>query len=282
SGLLREYHGFQNDGQWPDPFVQFKKMIQCEWESYLKISQKKDTPLKHVAIVDSKPQEQRTYFEFKMFQELFREWGISASIHDPSELKMISGRLTAGGQPIDLVYNRLTDFYLEDPGHTLLKAAYLDRSVCLTPNPYGYALMADKERLTSFSQEEIMTGLGLPREILKGLQAVTLKTIVLNKDNSKSLWEQRRQFFFKPQRSYGGKSAYRGSSISRGPFERMTDGTAIAQEFAEPGKIGEFKYDLRVYTHQGKVLLVGARLFQGQLLNFKTLGGGFAAVQVSP
>lgn len=282
STLLREFHGFQHDAHWSNPMAQFKRMLELEWAAYTEVIQKPGLPLKTIAIVDSKPQEQRTYFEFKMFQELFQQWGLSATISDPSEIQLLSGRVTANGQPIDLIYNRLTDFYLEDPAHAILKKAYLERVVCLTPHPYGYGLMADKGRLTSWGQKQVVDSLGLPAQALDSIRSVTLKTVVLTKENSKHLWEERRRLFFKPQRSYGGKSAYRGSSISRAPFERLIDEQAIAQEFAEPGKTGEFKYDLRVYIHRGKVLLVGARLFQGQLMNFKTLGGGFGAVQVYP
>ena len=38
------------------------------------------------------------------------------------------------------------------------------------------------------------------------------------------------------------------------------------------------KYDVRNYTFEGEVLLLAARLYQGQTTNFRTEGGGFAAV----
>ena len=39
-----------------------------------------------------------------------------------------------------------------------------------------------------------------------------------------------------------------------------------------------FKMDVRLYTYDAQVLLVAARLYQGQTTNFRTLGGGFASV----
>ena len=40
----------------------------------------------------------------------------------------------------------------------------------------------------------------------------------------------------------------------------------------------DLKLDLRNYVYQGTVQLVSARLYQGQTTNFRTPGGGFAAV----
>ena len=38
------------------------------------------------------------------------------------------------------------------------------------------------------------------------------------------------------------------------------------------------KVDLRNYVYDGEVLLIAARLYQGQTTNFRTPGGGFAPV----
>jgi hypothetical protein len=40
------------------------------------------------------------------------------------------------------------------------------------------------------------------------------------------------------------------------------------------------KMDVRLYTYDSRVLLVAARLYQGQTTNFRTPGGGFAPVFV--
>ena len=40
----------------------------------------------------------------------------------------------------------------------------------------------------------------------------------------------------------------------------------------------DLKLDLRNYVYHGRVQLVSARLYQGQTTNFRTPGGGFAAV----
>ena len=38
------------------------------------------------------------------------------------------------------------------------------------------------------------------------------------------------------------------------------------------------KVDLRNYVYDGEVVLIAARLYQGQTTNFRTPGGGFAPV----
>ena len=56
------------------------------------------------------------------------------------------------------------------------------------------------------------------------------------------------------------------------PSERWT------REDAEPRPL---KLDLRSYTYGGKIMLMAARLYQGQTTNFRTPGGGFAPVYVT-
>ena len=72
-------------------------------------------PLQSIAIVDLAPEDQYLYPEFLLFQRLFERHGLRAVIADPAALIWRDGRLWHGELAIDLVYNRLTDFYLEQP-----------------------------------------------------------------------------------------------------------------------------------------------------------------------
>ena len=67
-------------------------------------------PLGNVLIVDDQPREQFLYPEFLLFRELFRRHGIAAEIADARELDFDGNALLHQGQPVDLVYNRCTDF----------------------------------------------------------------------------------------------------------------------------------------------------------------------------
>ena len=74
-----------------------------------------DAPLRHIAIVDDAPTMQYLYPEFLLFQRLFEARGIRTTIADPAELRLEGGSLRHASGPIDLLYNRLTDFYFERP-----------------------------------------------------------------------------------------------------------------------------------------------------------------------
>ena len=75
---------------------------------------------------------------------------------------------------------------------------------------------------------------------------------------------------------------FRGESIARGTFQRILDGDGLAQDFipAPAVSIGgrEFKYDLRFFAYRDELRLACARLYQGQMTNATTPGGGVTSV----
>ena len=113
-------------------------MFTNEW-----IRQRESGRPRRVAIVDDRPAEQYLYPEFVLAERFFRRHGIEAVIADAGELRYDGARLLADAQTVDLVYNRVVDFALSDPGHSALRAAYLDDAVVVTPNPRVHALFAD-------------------------------------------------------------------------------------------------------------------------------------------
>lgn len=58
--------------------------------------------------------------------------GIAAQVVDAQALQWHDGRLWHGDCVIDLVYNRLTDFYLVEPRHAALREAFSAGAVVLT------------------------------------------------------------------------------------------------------------------------------------------------------
>src|SRR5690606_1791073 len=117
-------------------------MFRNEWHA-----SGKTAPLGTIAIVDENPGQQYLYPEFLLFQSLFERHGIHAIVTGPEDLQWRAGRLWHGETVVDLVYNRLTDFALEDPSLAALREAYLARAVVLTPHPQAHALYADKRNL---------------------------------------------------------------------------------------------------------------------------------------
>ncbi|MDO9262400.1 MAG: hypothetical protein Q7U02_00430, partial [Desulfosalsimonadaceae bacterium] len=172
-----------------------------------------------IAIIDDQPKEQHLYPEFQLAKALLEARGFRAVIVDPGDLTMTGGRVAISGEPVDLVYNRLVDFALDEPRHAVLRAAYLAGEVVVTPNPRIHALLADKRNLTLLSDADRLRGWGLPQDDVELLDAAVPKTMIVTAANADDLWRDRRRLFFKPAGGHGSKAAYRGDKITRGVWD---------------------------------------------------------------
>lgn len=261
----------------------FAASFEAEWQRQGRVG-----PIQTVAIVDHAPREQFLYPEFVLFQRLFENHGIAAIIAAPAELSHRGGNLWHGEQRIDVVYNRLTDFYLEQPESRALRSAYLAGEVVVTPNPWVHALYANKRNLVQLSDGDLLRTWGVAEDQVRLLHEVIPHTVAVTPGRAAELWSRRDKLFFKPSSGYGGKAAYRGDKITRGVWADIVDAGYVAQELVPPstrtiaidGKLERLKVDVRNYTYDGKVQLIAARLYQGQTTNFRTPGGGFAPVFV--
>lgn len=248
--------------------------------------QRKEAPLTSVAIVDDAPTEQYLYPEFLLYRQLFSRYGIEATICDSRELVRKNGRVWHGSQAIDFVYNRLTDFALEQPAQSALKLAYLAREVVVSPHPHAHTLYADKRNLTLLCDEAFLRETGVSNDTVSTLLAAIPRTEIVTASNRDALWAKRREFFFKPAAGYGSKAAYRGEKLTKRVWEEMAKSTHVAQRLVVPSErhladaptATTLKADVRNYAYAGTVMLVAARLYQGQTTNFRTPGGGFAPV----
>ena len=204
-------------------------------------------------------------------------------------------QLMALGKPVDHIYNRCCDFYLSTPSNAVLARAISDPKVQISPHPSSYALMADKGQMVSMSQTAQLQRYGCDTETIALIQSVIPPVRHIQDESPETWWQQRKHCFFKPQNTYGSKAVYKGDSISRKKFDTLLDQAYVVQPYfqadtvpvtlpIEAGNPSEqeamFKYDLRFFVYGDAVRLVGARLFQGQVTNFQTLGGGFAPVHV--
>ena len=254
-------------------------------------------PLVSIAIVDVAPEDQYLYPEFLLFQQLFERHGLRAVITDPAALEWRDGALWHGGLTIDLVYNRLTDFYLEQPGSAALREAYLHQAVVLTPHPQAHALYANKRHLALFSDAARLQALKVPQAVQDVLLEHVPRTEVVDAADAPRLWDARRSLFFKPVAGFGSRAAYRGDKLTKRVWQDILAGDYVAQAIVAPGerviddadamtaKTGAttaMKFDLRAYTYNGEVQWVAARLYRGQTTNFRTPGGGFAPVYSAP
>ena len=266
---------------WIKVEADFVAMFRQEWRLA-----RGETPLARIAIVDEAPATQYLAPEFELFRQLFEANGVAASVVDPDEFSFDGKHLSCAGQPVDLVYNRLTDFSLNNPRNKALREAYLADAVVLTPHPRAHALYADKRNLVALTDAAWLIEIGVGEADRCVLMESIPRTEEVTAENAFSFWNSRKQWFFKPAAGYGSKAAYRGDKLTKRVFEEISRGGYIAQVLVPPserrmlidGVEQNFKLDLRNYVYQGAVQFVSARLYQGQTTNFRTPGGGFAAV----
>lgn len=237
-----------------------------------------------IAIVDDQPTDQYLYPEFRLALQLFERNGIESVILSPGELTYEAGTLYGDGNAIDMVYNRLVDFGLDAPEHAALRAAWLDGGAVVTPNPFVHGLLADKRNLAVLSDQTTLEQWGMSTRDATLLRDAIPRTLNVPAEDAQTLWEQRRQWFFKPVAGHGSKGVYRGSKLTKSTFTNILKGDYIAQAYVPPserlilvdGERQFLKVDVRLYTYRGNPLLTAARLYQGQTTNFRTPGGGFA------
>lgn len=261
----------------------FFTMFSKEWHL-----QRGEAPMGRVAIVDDDPAAQYLYPELRLFERMFARFGVEAVIADARDLGWRRGQLWHGGRPVELVYNRLTDFYLEEPVHAVLRAAYEAAAVAVTPHPRAHALYADKRNLVTLSDDGTLAALGVPAAMRAILLAGVPRTNSVMPEGAETLWAERRKLFFKPATGYGSKAAYRGDKLTRRVWKEILLGDYVAQALVPPSQRRvevdstetDLKLDARAYVYGGAIQLVAARLYEGQTTNFRTPGGGFASVFV--
>lgn len=267
----------------------FLAMFRAEW-----IAQRGLAPWRNVLIVDDAPQTQYLAPEFELARALFAAHGLQAVVADPGELQWRDGALWHSDlpdeQPVDMVYNRLTDFYLQDAAHTALRMAHEADAVVLTPHPRTHALYAHKHNLISLSDDAQLAAWGVTEADRDVLRRVVPTTRRVTPEIADALWAQRRTLFFKPAAGFGARATYRGDKLTRRVWDEILAGDYVAQTIVPPSerlvKVGEqtarLKLDLRAYSYRGQVQLLAARTWTGQTTNFRTEGGGFSPVVVLP
>jgi hypothetical protein len=250
-------------------------MFRDEWRAA-----RGDAPLRSIAIVDDAPDEQFLYPEFLLAQRLFESRGITAHIADASALRLADGRVVVDGVPVDLVYNRSTDFYFESDRSAVLREIYATGAAVVTPHPRAHALYANKRNLVALSDAGRLAALGIAPDVIATLLRVIPTTREV-KGAGESWWSDRKEWFFKPESGFGSRGTYRGDKLTRRVFAEVMKGDYIAQQLTPAGERLLMKADIRCYVYEGSIQLMAARLYQGQTTNFRTAGGGFAPVYLT-
>lgn len=260
-------------------------MFKEEWRL-----QRRNQSLRTIAIVDTEPVTQFLYPEFLLFQSLFERHGIEAVIADPSDFSIHKRALWVAEQKIDLVYNRLTDFYFQTPKSVYLLEAYKKGLAVFTPSPHSYALYADKRNLPILSDPHRLKSFGVDDQTIATLDQSIPSTVIVTQENAEQLWKDRKELFFKPVTGHGSRGAYRGAKLTHKVWERIVDSDYVAQAVVPPSErqllISDqkqsLKLDIRCVSYNGEIQQLSARLYQGQTTNLRTTGGGLATVFATP
>ncbi|MBF0381442.1 MAG: hypothetical protein HQL69_10510 [Magnetococcales bacterium] len=249
-------------------------------------SNNKTTQPKRLVIIDKEPQKQYLYPEMQQFAALFRSRGIITDVVDPDQLQADGNGVFYNGERVDFIYNRVCDFYLEEEYMAGIKAAYLNRAVCLSPNPRAYGLLADKRRLLLFNDKSRLNTIGLEPKLQKILTEVTPECCLLEDFEPEIFWQQRRKWVVKPVAAFGSRGVIVGKGISRARFATLDPKTTLVQQLIPPSTTicpwseKPMKTDLRLFVYQKKILGVTARIYRGQVTSFKEPGSGYAPIKL--
>ena len=238
-----------------------------------------------IAIIDEQPGTQFLYEEMQAFATLLQAHDIPVFIIDPSQLTEVEEGLVYDGFTIDLIYNRHCDFYLHSPALAAVRRAWLQRTLCLSPNPHTYALLADKRRMIDWSTPAMLAKFPLTENERLLLQHTIPETRLLSSESSDDIWKTRKRWVFKPDNAYASRGVYLGKKITTSKFAEIDTNTTLIQQYISPSQFladdGQpFKVDYRLFAYQQQILCVTARLYQGQVTNLRTEHGGFATVEL--
>ena len=261
---------------------QLLQMFQQEFTLWNKQSNRS---LKNLVILDEDPQNQFLYSEMQAFADLLQQHGINTFILDPKELLLRGSGVYYQNHLIDMIYNRHCDFYLETQDLADIREAWLNQQICLSPNPHTYALLADKRRMIDWCQPDHRCLNELTDQQRQSLHRIIPDTRLLATENRNSLWQQRKQWVFKPVTAYASKGVYLGKKLTTGKFAELDPEHTLVQTYVEPSNVEteagqQFKVDFRLFTYQSQILSIAARIYQGQVTNLRSEGGGFGCVEL--
>ncbi|WP_321369480.1 hypothetical protein [uncultured Desulfuromusa sp.] len=244
-----------------------------------------DQSLRRVVIIDEDLEKQALFPEMEACKSWLCRHDIDAHIATPDELQLQSDGVYFRGDRVDLIYNRHCDFFLETGQMLRLKQAYLAGHVCLSPNPFAYGLLADKRRMTLWSDPGFLDKLSLPGGDKALLLEIIPQSFLLSGLNPDDTWAQRKTLIFKPVTMFAGRGVLLGKGITRKRFSSLDPETTLVQQLVTPSvetstNGQEFKLDIRLFVYRNHLIGVGARLYRGQVTNMKTEGGGFAPVKI--
>lgn len=166
-------------------------IFRTEWRR-----QRSSAPLRRTAMVDDAPPDQNLYPEFVLARKMLARHDIETVICDPQALTLGDDQLYFGDLPVDPVYNRLLDFTLSEKRLAVLHDAYRTGAVVVTPNPHNHTHLAHRRNLALLSDPTALAAMNVSAALAAWLQSIP-QTRMVTPENADSLWQARRQLFFK-------------------------------------------------------------------------------------
>ncbi|PIS18744.1 MAG: hypothetical protein COW19_00245 [Zetaproteobacteria bacterium CG12_big_fil_rev_8_21_14_0_65_55_1124] len=243
---------------------------------------------RHIAIMDEQITEQFMYPEMLAYAELLRMEGRQVVLLSPEDIHLAADGLYAGGVNgeklrLDGIYNRHTDFYLESPQLAHIRSAFESKLVQLNPHPRSYALLGDKGRMVDWWRDGFLEAM-LPSEDVAFIRSVVPETRRLSDMDADVVWDERKNWVFKPAARHGGKGVLLGKGVSRKRFAELDVADTVMQRFVPASEItlnGEtFRLDIRLFTHGPELVALAGRAWQGQMTNFRSEGSGWVSIDV--
>jgi len=268
-----------DDGRWlPQPALP-------EWHEPLtaRLCNMFPATWRHIAIMDENVSQQYMYPEMLAYAELLENEGRNVCVVSPGDIKIQPDGLYVEEVRLDAIYNRHTDFYLEQPELAHIRKAFEKALVQLNPHPRSYALLGDKGRMVDWWKERFLEDF-LPQGELELIRNIVPESRRLKDVDSEAIWHERKQWVFKPAARHGGKGVVLGKAMSRKRFAGLAPEETILQRYVPPSMVdlkGEhFKLDVRLYTHGSRLLALAGRIWQGQVTNFRTEGSGWVPLSI--
>ncbi len=237
-----------------------------------------------IAIMDEDVEHQYMYPEMCAYAALLESHGRQVRIVCPEDIRVgQDGLLYVGDLHLHAIYNRHTDFYLESAALAVIRAAYLEGRIALTPNPRSYALLGDKARMVDWWRPGLLESC-LTDDDVHFVREIVPETRLLADIDAAQAWQERKAWIFKPVARHGGKGVLPGRAMSRRRFEQMPPAQTVMQRYVPPGTVRvndvEYRFDVRLFTHGARLIAVAGRIWQGMVTNFRAPGSGWTGLNI--
>lgn len=256
-GLASVLYLHREDSSAGDRTTRFISALKREWSDFGGVGSPR-----LIAIIDDDVKNQHFFPEMQCLAQVLQEAGMKTVVISPEEAILSTEGLQFHGEMIDVIYNRLVDFYLKEAPHAHLRQAAIEKKVLITPHPATYARVADK------------------RNLLKLRHPLNPRSFQLKDKPLDEWWPNRKHWVFKPTQGAGSRGVYRGDKITATKFHTLPQETIVQSYIPVPKAEDGSKYDVRVYTQDHHILAAVARHYTGQVMEMRSALAGFRRIKI--